>query len=104
MIIPQLERERLTGISDKQQQRIDDDGEQRTPRNTQPQFESKPLLPTNINNYFAQFRQPEDRSELRAKIAVRNVVLGSAGISQPLISRSSARFTKLSKPIAIFRY
>ena len=101
--LEELERERLTGISDPTPNRFDNVVRQRKPKQRNfalqqsqgPQFESKPLLPENINRYFGRFRQPEDRSELRAKIAQRNAALAPAQSKLASIQpkQPSARFT-----------
>ena len=118
--LEELERERLTGISDPTPNRFDN-LRQRKPKQrtfaaqlTQgPQFESKPLLPENINSYFGRFRSPEDRSGLRAKIAQRNAALAPAQsrlaqtqapsspvqqTSPQFLRQPSARFTLTTQP------
>ena len=65
-----------------------------------PQFASKPLVPETINPFRSRFVAAEDRSELRAKINIRNAALSSSSSSssssaQALPFTSTSHLTRL---------
>ena len=69
-----------------------------------PQFASKALVPETINPFRSRFVAAEDRSELRAKINIRNAALASSrsasSSAQALSFTSTSHLTRLPAPPA----
>ena len=82
MKIPEIEAERQAGRAARTVQ-------PRRARRSGPQFASKPLVPETINPFLSRFVAAEDRSELRAKINIRNAALASSSSSLASSSKLS---------------
>jgi len=100
--IPEIEAERRTAkakAADRFEAAQPRRGRQRGLRAQLPQFASKPLVPENINHFRSRFVAAEDRSELRAKINIRNAALASGSSSstpaQPLAFTSTSHMARL---------